>query len=240
MKAVALISFAAIAVAVVLFLELRRRGGSSQPVVRHAGRRRNRRCGRRGTAVLWRSDGYPWLYVVWVSPKREWPSPPVSGCCSSSCSTARAARARGSWSDLRLAREGRRRGLRRRVPDRSALLRDHGSSQPLVDQVERLRILGSATIPMCHTAAARLSGVGALARQRYGLPARVDHRREARAPHLDAKRVYLSGFSNGGGMCARVGVEMSDVFAAVGCNAGGLDAVHPTTPADHDSGSAGL
>ena len=51
-----------------------------------------------------------------------------------------------------------------------------------------------------------------------------------RGLRIDSKRVFLSGFSNGGGMCARVGIEMSDVFAAVGCNAGGLDAVHPTTP----------
>jgi hypothetical protein len=30
-------------------------------------------------------------------------------------------------------------------------------------------------------------------------------------------------------MCGRAGVEMSDVLAAVGCNAGGLGGIHPTT-----------
>jgi predicted esterase len=45
---------------------------------------------------------------------------------------------------------------------------------------------------------------------------------------IKRKRVYLAGFSNGGEMCGRIGVELSDLVAAVGCNAGGLDAVRPT------------
>jgi polyhydroxybutyrate depolymerase len=46
---------------------------------------------------------------------------------------------------------------------------------------------------------------------------------------IDLRRIFLSGFSNGGEMCARVAIEASDLFAAVGCNAGTLDAVHTTT-----------
>jgi len=47
----------------------------------------------------------------------------------------------------------------------------------------------------------------------------------ARLP-LDAARVYASGFSNGAGFTARLGVERSGVFAAAGFSAGGLDRVH--------------
>ena len=44
----------------------------------------------------------------------------------------------------------------------------------------------------------------------------------------DPKRVYVAGFSSGGGMCARLGVEASDFIAAVACHASGLDEVHET------------
>lgn len=46
---------------------------------------------------------------------------------------------------------------------------------------------------------------------------------------IDLRRIFLSGFSNGGEMCSRIGIEASDLFAAVGCNAGTLDGVHRTT-----------
>ncbi len=44
----------------------------------------------------------------------------------------------------------------------------------------------------------------------------------------DPKRVYVAGFSSGGGMCARLGVELSDFIAAVACHTSGLDEVHET------------
>lgn len=43
---------------------------------------------------------------------------------------------------------------------------------------------------------------------------------------VDARRIYLVGFSNGGEMAARAAVELGDRLAAVVANAGGLDAVH--------------
>ena len=46
---------------------------------------------------------------------------------------------------------------------------------------------------------------------------------------IDPRRNYVAGFSNGGEMCARLAVEASDDVAAVACNAGGLEAIHPTT-----------
>jgi len=46
---------------------------------------------------------------------------------------------------------------------------------------------------------------------------------------IDLRRIFLSGFSNGGEMCGRIGIEASDLFAAVGCNAGTLDTVRHTT-----------
>ncbi|MDX6581900.1 MAG: polyhydroxybutyrate depolymerase [Solirubrobacterales bacterium] len=46
---------------------------------------------------------------------------------------------------------------------------------------------------------------------------------------IDTRRIFLSGFSNGGEMCSRIGIEASDLFAAVGCNAGTLETVHRTT-----------
>jgi len=47
----------------------------------------------------------------------------------------------------------------------------------------------------------------------------------ARLP-LDTARLYASGFSNGGEFTARLAAERSDVFAAAGFSAGGLDHVH--------------
>jgi len=44
----------------------------------------------------------------------------------------------------------------------------------------------------------------------------------------DPKRMYVAGFSSGGGMCARLGVELSDRIAAVACHGGALDEVHET------------
>ena len=41
---------------------------------------------------------------------------------------------------------------------------------------------------------------------------------------VDAKRVYVSGFSNGGAFCMRLAVELSNRIAAAGCVGGGLDA----------------
>jgi len=41
---------------------------------------------------------------------------------------------------------------------------------------------------------------------------------------VDAKRVYVSGFSNGGAFCMRLAVELSHRIAAAGCVGGGLDA----------------
>jgi poly(3-hydroxybutyrate) depolymerase len=45
---------------------------------------------------------------------------------------------------------------------------------------------------------------------------------------IDEKRVYVAGFSSGGQMCARLGVELSQVIAAVACHTGGLREVHKT------------
>lgn len=39
---------------------------------------------------------------------------------------------------------------------------------------------------------------------------------------VDATRIYVSGFSNGGGMTSRLAVEMADRFAAVAAASGGL------------------
>ena len=44
----------------------------------------------------------------------------------------------------------------------------------------------------------------------------------------DPHRVYVAGFSSGGGMCARIGVESSDLIAAVACHSSGLRQVHET------------
>jgi polyhydroxybutyrate depolymerase len=38
--------------------------------------------------------------------------------------------------------------------------------------------------------------------------------------NVDAHRIYLEGFSNGGEMAAKCSIEMSDILAAVACNAG--------------------
>jgi poly(3-hydroxybutyrate) depolymerase len=45
---------------------------------------------------------------------------------------------------------------------------------------------------------------------------------------IDAHRIYFAGFSSGGGMCARLGVEASDLIAAVACHSSGLHQVHET------------
>jgi len=44
----------------------------------------------------------------------------------------------------------------------------------------------------------------------------------------DPHRVYVAGFSSGGGLCARLGVEASDVIAAVACHTSGLHELHET------------
>lgn len=44
----------------------------------------------------------------------------------------------------------------------------------------------------------------------------------------DPLRVYVAGFSSGGGMCARLGVEASDLIAAVACHTSGLHELHET------------
>jgi len=45
---------------------------------------------------------------------------------------------------------------------------------------------------------------------------------------IDPHRIYAAGFSSGGGMCARLGVEASDLIAAVACHTSGLHQVHET------------
>jgi poly(3-hydroxybutyrate) depolymerase len=45
---------------------------------------------------------------------------------------------------------------------------------------------------------------------------------------IDPHQVFVAGFSSGGGMCARIGVEASDVVAAVACHSSGLHQVHET------------
>lgn len=44
----------------------------------------------------------------------------------------------------------------------------------------------------------------------------------------DPRRVYAAGFSSGGQMCARLGVELSHLIAAVACHTSGLHQVHKT------------
>ena len=44
----------------------------------------------------------------------------------------------------------------------------------------------------------------------------------------DPRRVYVAGFSSGGAMCARLGVEASDVIAAVACHVSGFHELHET------------
>ena len=44
----------------------------------------------------------------------------------------------------------------------------------------------------------------------------------------DSHRVYVAGFSSGGGMCARLGVEASDLIAAVACHTSGMHQLHET------------
>jgi polyhydroxybutyrate depolymerase len=46
---------------------------------------------------------------------------------------------------------------------------------------------------------------------------------------VDGERRYLSGFSNGASLCLRGAMELSDVFAAFGCNAGTLKEKHTIT-----------
>jgi poly(3-hydroxybutyrate) depolymerase len=45
---------------------------------------------------------------------------------------------------------------------------------------------------------------------------------------VDPHRLYVAGFSSGGGMCARLGVEASDLIAAVACHTSGLHQLHET------------
>lgn len=47
---------------------------------------------------------------------------------------------------------------------------------------------------------------------------------------INGRRIHLAGFSDGGQMCARVGIEMSDLVASVACHAGFLNDVYPVTP----------
>ena len=93
----------------------------------------------------------------------------------------------------------------------------------------------------------------------YGLPAEIDPNRRpagypATAPwpaddvkfirqiggdviqrlSTDPFRVFLAGFSSGGAMCARVGVEASDVIAAVACHSSGLHELHETLVGQRD------
>src|SRR6185295_8352136 len=44
----------------------------------------------------------------------------------------------------------------------------------------------------------------------------------------DSHRVYVAGFSSGGAMCSRLGVEASDVIAAVACHTSGFHELHET------------
>jgi len=44
----------------------------------------------------------------------------------------------------------------------------------------------------------------------------------------DPHRVHVAGFSSGGAMCARVGVEASDVIASVACHTSGFHELHET------------
>jgi polyhydroxybutyrate depolymerase len=50
--------------------------------------------------------------------------------------------------------------------------------------------------------------------------------------HIDRKRIYATGLSNGGMMTYRVGCELSDIFAAIAPVAGALDTdeFHPANP----------
>jgi polyhydroxybutyrate depolymerase len=50
------------------------------------------------------------------------------------------------------------------------------------------------------------------------------------AYNVDARRVYASGFSNGGQFSSRLAVDLSDKLAAVASNAGGLPAATAYTP----------
>lgn len=50
----------------------------------------------------------------------------------------------------------------------------------------------------------------------------ADLRIEANGLGVDAERLYASGFSSGAGLAARLTVEVSDLFAAVGYTGGGL------------------
>ena len=50
----------------------------------------------------------------------------------------------------------------------------------------------------------------------------------------DPKRVNVAGFSSGGGMFARLGVEASDFIAVVACHTSGLDEVHETLVGHRD------
>jgi len=45
---------------------------------------------------------------------------------------------------------------------------------------------------------------------------------------IDPHKVFVAGFSSGGGMCARIGIEASDLIAAVACHSSGLHQVHET------------
>ena len=47
---------------------------------------------------------------------------------------------------------------------------------------------------------------------------------------VDAKRIYLNGFSNGGQMAAKCAIEMSDVLAAVCSNASAFSWIQYTFP----------
>ncbi|MGH8523909.1 MAG: alpha/beta hydrolase family esterase, partial [Gammaproteobacteria bacterium] len=44
----------------------------------------------------------------------------------------------------------------------------------------------------------------------------------------DPMHIHVAGFSSGGAMCARLGVEASDLIASVACHTSGFDEVHET------------
>ncbi len=44
----------------------------------------------------------------------------------------------------------------------------------------------------------------------------------------DPLRIFVAGFSSGGAMCARLGVEASDLIASVACHGSGLHELHET------------
>ena len=162
-------------------------------------------------------DGYTRRYVVWVPPAA---CPPVPRQCS--CSMERVATA-----DSSCARPAG--GKRRHRKTSSPFSRRRSSTSFWRHSVSRHAGTTTAFRP-------RSTPIGGRPAIRSTSPWPADDVKFIRQIGADViqqlstdpHRVFVAGFSSGGGMCARLGVEASDLIAAVACHSSGLHELHET------------